>query len=47
MKKYDKIANLTNKLLEEIGEDPKREGLYVLRKLGIFFQTDINKILMI
>ena len=27
MKKYDKIANLTNKLLEEIGEDPKREGL--------------------
>jgi len=27
MKKYDKIADLTNKLLEEIGEDPKREGL--------------------
>ena len=27
MKEYDKIANLTNKLLEEIGEDPKREGL--------------------
>ena len=27
MKKYDKIVDLTNKLLEEIGEDPKREGL--------------------
>ncbi len=27
MKEYDKIADLTNKLLEEIGEDPKREGL--------------------
>ena len=27
MKKNDKIADLTNKLLEEIGEDPKREGL--------------------
>ena len=27
MKKHDKIADLTNKLLEEIGEDPKREGL--------------------
>ena len=27
MKKYDKIADLTDKLLEEIGEDPKREGL--------------------
>ena len=27
MKKYDKIADLTNKLLEEIGEDPNREGL--------------------
>ncbi len=27
MQKYDKIADLTNKLLEEIGEDPKREGL--------------------
>ena len=27
MKKYDKIADLTNKLLEEIGEDPKREGI--------------------
>ena len=27
MKKYDKIADLTNILLEEIGEDPKREGL--------------------
>ena len=27
MKKYDKIADLTNKLLIEIGEDPKREGL--------------------
>ena len=27
MEKYDKIADLTNKLLEEIGEDPKREGL--------------------
>ena len=27
MKKYDKIADLTNKLLEEIGEDPEREGL--------------------
>ena len=27
MKEYDNIAELTNKLLEEIGEDPKREGL--------------------
>ena len=27
MKEYDKIADLTNKLLEEIGEDPEREGL--------------------
>ena len=27
MNEYDKIADLTNKLLEEIGEDPKREGL--------------------
>ena len=27
MNEYDKIADLTNKLLKEIGEDPKREGL--------------------
>ena len=27
MKEYDNIEDLTNKLLEEIGEDPKREGL--------------------
>jgi len=27
MKEYEKIADLTNKLLEEIGEDPNREGL--------------------
>ena len=27
MKEHEKIADLTRKLLEEIGEDPKREGL--------------------
>ena len=27
MKEYDNIEDLTNKLLKEIGEDPKREGL--------------------
>ena len=43
MKKYDKIANLTNKLLEEIGEDPKREGLIKtplrVAKAWIFFSN--------
>ena len=27
MKNYDKLKNLTLSLLEEIGEDPAREGL--------------------
>ena len=43
MKKYDKIADLTNKLLEEIGEDPKREGLIKtplrVAKAWIFFSN--------
>ena len=43
MKEYDKIANLTNKLLEEIGEDPKREGLIKtplrVAKAWIFFSN--------
>ena len=47
MKKYDKIANLTNKLLEEIGEDPKREGLIKtplrVAKAWKFFSNGYNQ----
>ncbi len=47
MKKYDKIADLTNKLLEEIGEDPKREGLIKtplrVAKAWKFFSNGYNQ----
>ena len=43
----DKIENLTKQLIEEIGEDPSREGLLKLpqeyQKLGVFSQEVIIK----
>ena len=47
MKEYEKIADLTSKLLEEIGEDPKREGLVKtpsrVAKAWKFFSNGYNQ----
>ena len=47
MKEHEKIADLTRKLLEEIGEDPKREGLVKtpsrVAKAWKFFSNGYNQ----